>query len=188
MGRPDFDASRDPGGIEHAAPAPRRPWTRVEMDIAPPIPLTVETLAQALADQGCDARALERARRAAADSGQRPDAVLLRLGLVSERQLAEAAATLLGAPVVMTDQYPAAMPDCAAFISPRFLRDARVVPLADTGGTLIVAAADPLDTFAPAALAAATGRRVSVAAAVPIELGGGWRSRSSWNRTKASTG
>ena len=140
------------------------------MDIAAPIELTAETLAQALADQGCDPRSLERGRRGAADSGQRLDAVLLQLGLVSERQLAEAAATLLGTPVVTAEAYPLELPECATRVSPRFLRDARVVPLSDIGGTLAVALADPLDTFTPAALAAATGRRVSVAAAVPVEL------------------
>ena len=105
------------------------------MDIAAPIQLTVESLAQALADAGCDPRALERGRRGAADTGQRLDAVLLQLGLVTERQLAEAAASLLGHAVVTPDAYPAALPDCVAGVSPRFLRDARAVPLSDVAGT-----------------------------------------------------
>jgi general secretion pathway protein E len=140
------------------------------VDIAAPIQPTVESLAEALAARGCDSRALERGRRVASDSGQRLDAVLLQLGLVSERQLAEAAAALLGTPVVTPDEYPTALPDCTAGVSRRFLRDARAVPLSDVGGTLTVALADPIDTFTPAALAAATGRRVLVAAAVPVEL------------------
>jgi general secretion pathway protein E len=140
------------------------------MDIAAPIQLTIETLAQSLVDDGCDPRALERGRRGAADSGQRLDTVLLQLGLVSERQLAAAAASLLGTPVVTPDAYPSVLPDCVAGISPRFLRDARAVPLSDTGGTVVLALADPLDSFTPAALAAAIGRRITVAAAVPVEL------------------
>ena len=44
----------------------------------------------------CDQQTLERARRVAAESGQRLDAVLIQLGLVSERGLAEAYADLLG--------------------------------------------------------------------------------------------
>src|SRR5690242_20713618 len=142
----------------------------MDMDIAASIPVTVEALAQTLAELGCDPRALERGRRGAAESGQRFDVVLLQLGLVTERQLAEAAAALLGRPVVASEEYPAALPDCVAAVSPRFLRDARAVPLADVGGVLHLAVADPLDTFTPAALAAAVGRRVSVAAAVPVEL------------------
>ena len=140
------------------------------MDIAVPIQLNVENLAQALIDQGCDPRALERGRRGAADSGQRLDAVLLQLGLVSERQLADAAASLLATPVVTPDAYPAVLPECVAGVSPRFLRDARAVPLSDVAGTVVLALADPLDTFTPTALAAAIGRRVIVAAAVPVEL------------------
>jgi general secretion pathway protein E len=140
------------------------------MDIAAPIAVTVATLAQMLADLGCDPRALERGRRGAADSGQRLDVVLLQLGLVTERQIAEAAANLLGRPVVTPDEYPQLLPDCVSAVSPRFLRDARAVPLADIGGTLHLALADPLDTFTPAALGVAVGRRVSVAAAVPVEL------------------
>ena len=140
------------------------------MDIDPPLLLTIESLALVLADQGCDPRALERGKRVAADSGQRLDAVVLQLGLVSERQLAEAASVLLGRPVVTPEQYPVALPDCVASVSRRFLRDARAVPLSDQGGILLVAMADPLDTFTAEALSAATARRVHVAAAVPVEL------------------
>jgi general secretion pathway protein E len=72
--------------------------------------------------------------------------------------------------LVAPDEYPAALPECVAAVSARFLRDARAVPLADVGGVLHLAVADPLDAFTPAALAAAVGRRVRVAAAVPVEL------------------
>ena len=132
--------------------------------------LNIETLLQALAESGCDPRSLERARRVANETGQRVDGVLLQLGLVSERQLAEAAASILGTPLVRPDQYPQALPDCVATVSARFLRDAKAVPLRDVNGVLTVALADPLDGFTPAALAAATDRSVRVVAAVPVEL------------------
>ena len=54
----------------------------------------------------CDSRMLERARRVAAESGQRLDTVLIQLGLVTERGLAEAYAALLGLPLVAPDRYP----------------------------------------------------------------------------------
>jgi len=54
-----------------------------------------------LADLGCDPRALERGRRGAADSGQRFDAVLLQLGLVTERQLEVAIGLTIGAAVAV---------------------------------------------------------------------------------------
>jgi general secretion pathway protein E len=44
----------------------------------------------------CDLRAMERARRVSLESGQRIDAVLLQLGLMTERGLAVAYAELLG--------------------------------------------------------------------------------------------
>jgi general secretion pathway protein E len=136
----------------------------------PASPISLETWIQALLELGCDPRVLDRGRRIAAETGQRLDAVLLQLGLASERQLAEAAARMLGAPLVTPDQYPTHLPPCAVSIPHRFLRDARVVPLADHDGVLTVAVADPFDTFTPASLAAATGRSVCVAAAVSVEL------------------
>jgi general secretion pathway protein E len=129
-----------------------------------------EALAAALVARGSDSRAIERGRRVAAESGQRLDAVLLQLGLISERDLAEAAATMLETRVVTPDRYPEALPEAAAALAPRFLRSARVLPMALEGEALVVAMADPLDEFAPAAIAAATGRAVRVEVAVPIEL------------------
>jgi general secretion pathway protein E len=132
--------------------------------------LTVDILVESLIAKGTDPRTIERARSVSGDSGQRLDVVMLRLGLVSERQLAEAAAECLGTTVVSADRYPAALPECAAMMTPRFLRSARSLPLTDIDGELTVAVADPLDTFTPSAIAAATGRRVRVEVAVPVEL------------------
>ena len=132
--------------------------------------LTVNLLVDSLIAKGTDPRAIERARLVAGDSGQRLDTVMLRLGLVSERQLAETAAGLLATTVVSADRYPATLPDCAAMLTPRFLRSARCLPLTDIDGELTIAVADPVDTFAPSAIAAATGRQVRVQVAVPVEL------------------
>jgi general secretion pathway protein E len=55
-------------------------------------------------------------------------------------------------------------------VSSRFLRNVRAMPVALEGDTLVLAAADPLDDFTPAAVAAATGRPVRLEIAVPIEL------------------
>ena len=126
--------------------------------LLPPAELTVDALVDRLLAQGIDARAIERARLVARDSGQRLDIALLRLGLLSERQLAEAAAALLGGVVVAADRYPASLPDCAALLTPRFLRAARALPLCEADGELTVAVADALDRFTPLAIAAATGR------------------------------
>ncbi len=131
----------------------------------------VEGLAALLVELGqCDARTVERGRRVAGDSGQRLDKVLLQLGLVTERGLAEAYARLLGLPIATPDRYPAAEPLFADRLSTRFLRSARALPVAEQDGRLLVAVADPLDAFVPAAIASAAGLPVSLLVGVPIEL------------------
>ncbi len=118
----------------------------------------------------CDAKTLDRARRVAAESGQRLDMVLIQLGLVSERGLAEAYAGLLGTVVAGPDRYPTAEPLLAERLTARFLRSARAMPVAVEGDRLVVAAADPLDAFTQSAIAAATGLSVTLEVAVPIEI------------------
>ncbi len=131
----------------------------------------VESLAALLIELGqCDARTVERGRRVAQDSGQRLDKVLLQLGLVTERGLAEAYARLLGLPIATPDRYPGAEPLFAEQLSTRFLRSARALPVAEQDGRLLVAVADPLDAFIPAAIASAAGLPVSLLVGVPIEL------------------
>jgi general secretion pathway protein E len=128
-------------------------------------------LAELLLQAGnCDSRALERGRRVAAESGQRLDAVLIQLGLVTERGLAEAYAALLDRPIAAPDRYPAAVPLLPEVLTPRFLRQARALPVAVDDVTLVLATADPLDDFTRDAVAAATGLRVDLEVAVPIEL------------------
>ena len=130
-----------------------------------------EALAALLVAGGhCDARTVERGRRVAEDSGRRLDKVLIQLGLVSERGLADAFAALLGLPVATASRYPADTVPFADRLSARFLRHARALPLDDDGTTLHVAVADPLEAFTPAAIAAATGRPVSLLIGIPIEL------------------
>jgi len=132
---------------------------------------TIEALAQRLiADGHCDARAIERARRVAAQADRRLDHVLIQLGLVTERGLAETYAGLLGLPIAGPARYPTDAPLLSECLPPRFLRDARSLPVAFDDDTVALAAADPLDPFTPAALAAATGRQVRLEVAVPIEL------------------
>src|SRR5215469_228756 len=127
-------------------------------------------LGPALIDSGAiDQRTLERARRVAAETGGRLDRVLTQLGLISERGLAEALARLVSAPLVAPSDYP----DEALFVDrlrPKFLRKVHALPIDANGERAVLAMADPLDVFARNAVAAALGRAVSVAVAVPIEL------------------
>ena len=132
---------------------------------------TLDQLAETLLQAGhCDARALDRSRRVATETGQHLDAVLLQLGLVSERGMAEAYARLLDLPIAAPGRYPNGSPLFADRLTARFLRSARAVPVAMDGETLVVALADPLDSFTPAAIAAATGAPIRLEVALPVEL------------------
>src|SRR5271169_921630 len=130
----------------------------------------VAKLGVSLVDSGAiDRRTLDRARRVAAETGARLDQVLTQLGLVSDRGLAEALAQLIAAPLVGVADYPNA-PLLHDRLKPKFLRRVRAMPIAVTDDRATIAMADPLDIFARHAIAAAIGRPVSVAVAVPIEL------------------
>ncbi|OYV64812.1 MAG: type II secretion system protein GspE, partial [Acidiphilium sp. 21-66-27] len=99
---------------------------------------------------------IARARALAAETGLGLAAALVRLGLIGERSLAEAAAAAAGLALLAPDAYPAA-PVLPERLRPRFLRDARVLPLAMDAGVLDLAMVDPFDGFAAGAVAAATG-------------------------------
>jgi general secretion pathway protein E len=130
----------------------------------------VAKLGVSLVDSGTiDRRTLDRARRVAAETGARLDQVLTQLGLVSDRGLAEALAHLIAAPLVGAADYP----DAPLFhdrLKPKFLRRVRAIPIAASDERATLAMADPLDAFTRNAIAAALGRSVVVAVAVPIEL------------------
>ncbi|WP_222548254.1 GspE/PulE family protein [Asaia lannensis] len=130
----------------------------------------IEALATLLLERGrCDSRALDRAARAAEQSGGRLDRVLLQLGLVSEAVMTTSYAELLDIPLVEPASYPQepVLPDR---LSPRFLRDAHVVPLSIEGNTLALAMRDPLDSFTPIALGTATGLDIAPCVARPVDL------------------
>jgi general secretion pathway protein E len=130
----------------------------------------VAKLGVSLVDSGAiDRRTLDRARRVAAETGARLDQVLTQLGLVSDRGLAEALAQLIAAPLVGAADYP----DAPLFhdrLKPKFLRRVRALPIAASDDRATLAMADPLDVFTRNAIAAALGRSVAVAVAVPLEL------------------
>jgi general secretion pathway protein E len=131
---------------------------------------TIAALTDLLQERGLvDVKTLERARRVSQESGQRLDAVLIQLGLVGERGLAQAYADLLGCRLATTDRFPGE-PLLPERLKPKFLRKARAVPLTVENGVLIVAQADPLDPFTRQSIEAATGLAVAVEVAVPIEL------------------
>jgi len=113
--------------------------------------------------------ALERVRRLEAESGERIDLIAAKLGLVSDRDLAEAYASLLGSPVLSRDQFPAE-PVAPDRLSAAFLKRARVIPVAETDSAIVIGMADPLDDSSAGAVAFAVRKAVERRAAVPSDI------------------
>jgi general secretion pathway protein E len=137
---------------------------------AVPVADPISALESLLVERGqADVKTMERARRVAEDSGQRLDAVLIQLGLVSERVIAEGFAHLLHLRLVGPERFPeeAILPER---LRDKFLRKSRMLPAAIEQGRLVLAMVDPLDDFSPRAAAVATGMPVTIEVAVPIDL------------------
>ncbi|HTC26226.1 type II secretion system ATPase GspE [Dyella sp.] len=96
-------------------------------------------------------------------------ALLARLGLVSERELAEAWAERLDAPLLAARDAPE-MPPVDLDISVRFLKQQHVVPvrMGDDGLALIVS--DPADTYPLHAVRLAAGKPVALCIGVRSEI------------------
>ena len=102
---------------------------------------------------------LARARLVQSETGEPLDTVLTRLGMVSEQALAGAIAEAAGLRIAAAADFPTE-PLAADRLSSRFLRDARAVPLRDTGDAIEVAFVDPLSADTRHALAFALQRPV----------------------------
>ena len=139
-------------------------------DEAAPAADLAEAIALKLVEAGrLDRRGLERAQRLVVDGRESLLQVLAKLGLVGERDMAEAIGEVLDLPLVAPRDYPE-RPLMEDRLSLRYLREARLVPIADTPDGLVIAMADPLDRFAQEAVALVAGRPIQLRVAVPAEL------------------
>ncbi len=114
---------------------------------------------------------LERALRLQRDTGERLGSLLVQLGLVAERDLAEVLAEQLGMPVTPADAYPET-PAVAGRVTPEFLLHAKAVPIAESKAGVTVAMADPLDQYTIDALRLALSRPIEVQVGVMSEVEG----------------
>ena len=127
-------------------------------------------VARVLAQSGLlSGAALERVRRLEVESGERLDHIAAKLGLVSERDLADAYAEVIGSPVVSAAEFPPE-PVAADRVRRAFLKQTRMIPLTDTAEALTVAMADPLDDAAVRALEFALDKPVCRRVAVPVDI------------------
>jgi len=101
--------------------------------------------------------ALARAELVQAETGERLEAVLTRLGLISEQALAEAFSASTALPIFGPADLPAAA-IAATVLSVAFLRDVRALPVALAPDLITVAFANPLDSFAVSAIGFAMAR------------------------------
>jgi general secretion pathway protein E len=127
-------------------------------------------LGQRLVAEGkISARDLDRALTAQRETGGLLGRVLVRLGLVSELDVANALSAQLKLPLVPADAFPAA-PPLVKQVSPGFFRTHRIFPLDIRDEVLHVVMATPQDEFALRALRLATGLRVAPAIGVESEI------------------
>jgi general secretion pathway protein E len=127
-------------------------------------------LGELLIERGkLDAQALERALRLQQESGEKLGQLLVTLGLVAQRDVAEALAAQLTLPLIDANGYPE-FPILEERISARFLRESRALPIREDETELALAMADPTDVYTISAFEMVTGRIVRPLIAIPTEL------------------
>lgn len=129
--------SQDPESKEFAAASHDRPASVIDV---------IRTLVSA--------EALGRALAVQRDSAERLDAIVTRLGLISEDQLVQALARATTLPLVTVADFPAER--VTAPLSIDFLRDNRCLPLSRNENAVTVAVASPFDDAVAPAIAFAT--------------------------------
>ncbi|MFD0739088.1 type II secretion system ATPase GspE [Lysobacter koreensis] len=112
---------------------------------------------------------LVRARRLQDDAGGSLLSLLARLGLVSERDHAETVAEVLSLPLVSAKDAPELPPEGVA-LTPKFMKQFHVCPLAETDAAVDVLVADPQDSYTLDAVRLATGREVRAHVALRSEI------------------
>ena len=112
---------------------------------------------------------LARAERLLAEAPEnRLTAVLARLGLVSERDLADAWAETLRLPLLSPKDAPDAPPETA--LSVRFMKQYHAVPVGEAGSAVRLATADPGDPYIAHAVQLACGRPVNLLVAARSDI------------------
>lgn len=122
-----------------------------------------------LQDGKLNAASLDRARRVCNETGDRFEAVLINLGLVSEADVVAIMAHELGLKIAASDDFPDE-PVLDEGISRKFLREARVFALEQSEDCIRLAMADPLDSYVRQAIALSSGRQVAVMLAAASDI------------------
>jgi len=116
-----------------------------------------------------DAAAVARAEAVAERTGQPIEQVLNQLGNLSDEDLAQAYAKVLGCEIWEPQQEGASFDLASLPVSKEFLRRSRILPVGEEGGVLRCAVCDPLDLESHAGLTFATGRSLKILVGRPAE-------------------
>ncbi|MFD0725389.1 type II secretion system ATPase GspE [Lysobacter brunescens] len=137
-----------------------------------PVPVSDgERIVAALLEKGRLKEAdLVRAQRLQEETGGELLALIARLGLVSERDHAEACADVLGLPLIAVKELPDLPPE-GLELSLRFMKQFAVVPVADAGERVDVLMADPQDPYTLDAVRLATQRELRPLVGLRSEIG-----------------
>lgn len=139
-------------------------------DRDPSDPMARSPLLELLVEHGkIDRQDAERVNRLANETHEQTDILLTRLGLITEDALAHLLSELLGIPLVDRSEYPDS-PLLENQLGINFLREYRVLPVAETDQGLIVAMANPLDDYALNALRLATDNPIVARVGIPAEI------------------
>ena len=144
----------------------------VPLTLDAPNPLLEERLTELLLRKGkLKETDLGRARRLHEEDsdGSTLTSLLTRLGLASEKDVAEGVAEILDIPLTSSKDAPDAPPQNVQ-ISMRFLKQHHVVPLAETEDSVTLLVADPLDRYAIDAASLALGRRLVIHVGMRSEI------------------
>jgi general secretion pathway protein E len=113
---------------------------------------------------------LARAQRLQEEAGGELLALIARLGLVSERDHAEACAEVLGLPLIAVKELPDLPPE-GVELSLKFMKQFAAVPVAEAEGRIDVLMADPHDPYTLDALRLASQREVHPLVGLRSEIG-----------------
>jgi general secretion pathway protein E len=150
----------------------QEPSSQAQTPDAPPAPVSDgERIVAALLEKGRLKEAdLVRAQRLQEETGGELLALIARLGLVSERDHAEACADVLGLPLIAVKELPDLPPE-GLELSLRFMKQFAVVPVADAGERVDVLMADPQDPYTLDAVRLATQRELRPLVGLRSEIG-----------------
>jgi len=115
---------------------------------------------------------LKRAETFREQNGGNLITLLVRLGLVSERDVAEAESSLLDLPLITTADLPDEAPDIGK-LSLRYLKQNLLLPVSVSDDEMTVVMANPRDQYAIKALSMASGKKIRPQVGVASEIENG---------------